>query len=94
MPLSFGFIPEQGSWRVQYVQFATTTMVGKCAGELRKTAVTENEKQHNFKAFILYAAALQLADRGRPKSETMRFREKSTAPLTLVRILINALTGN
>jgi hypothetical protein len=57
-------IPEQGNWRVQYVQFATTTMVGKSADDLRKMAAIENEKQHNFNAFILYAAALQLADRG------------------------------
>jgi hypothetical protein len=57
-------IPEQGNWRVQYVQFATITMVGKSADDLRKMAAMENEKQHNFNAFILYAAALQLADRG------------------------------
>jgi len=57
-------IPEQGNWRVQYVQFATITMVGKSADDLQKMAASENEKQHNFNAFILYAAALQLADRG------------------------------
>jgi hypothetical protein len=57
-------IPEQGNWRVQYVQFATTTMVAKSADDLRTMAAMENEKQHNFNAFILYAAALQLADRG------------------------------
>ena len=57
-------LPEQSNWRVQYVHFATTTMVGKSADDLQKIAATENAKQHTFNAFILYAAAFQLADRG------------------------------
>jgi hypothetical protein len=57
-------LPEQGNWRVQYVHFATITMVGKSADDLQKIAAAENAKQHSFNAFILYAAALQLADRG------------------------------
>jgi hypothetical protein len=57
-------IPEKSNWRVQYVHFATITMVGKSADDLQKIAATENAKQHNFNAFIFYAAALQLADRG------------------------------
>ena len=57
-------IPEQGHWSVQYVHFATTAVVGKSADDLRKMAATENAKQHNFNSLILYAAALQLADRG------------------------------
>jgi len=57
-------IPEEGNWRVQYVHYATVGMVGKTAVDLQKTAAEENAKQHGFNAFILYAAALQLADRG------------------------------
>ena len=57
-------IPEQGNWHVQYVHFATAKMVGKSADDLRRTAEVEQQKQHIFNAFILYAAALQLADRG------------------------------
>jgi hypothetical protein len=57
-------LPEQSNWRVQYVHFATITMVGKSADDLQKIAATENAKQHTFNAFILYAAAVQLADRG------------------------------
>jgi hypothetical protein len=57
-------IVEQGSWRVQYVHFATAEMVGKSAGDLQKTAQAENHAGHDFNAFILYAAALQLTDRG------------------------------
>ena len=57
-------IPEQGNWHVQYVHSATAEMVGKSAVDLRKIAEAEKQKQHNFNAFIFYAAALQLADRG------------------------------
>jgi hypothetical protein len=57
-------LPEQSGWRVQYVHFATTTMVGKSAVDLQKIAATENAKQHTLNALILYVAALQLADRG------------------------------
>jgi hypothetical protein len=57
-------IPEQGNWHVQYVHFATAKMVGKSADDLRRAAEAEQQKQHIFNAFILYAAALQLADRG------------------------------
>jgi hypothetical protein len=57
-------IPEQGAWHIQHVQYAVDQMVGKSALDLRKTAETENEKGHSFNAFILYTAALQLAERG------------------------------
>lgn len=57
-------IPEQGNWHVQYIHYAIGGMVGKSANDLRKIAATENQKHHSFNAFILYAAALQLADRG------------------------------
>lgn len=57
-------IPEQGQWHVQYTHYATAGMVGKSADDLQKMAATENQKGHSFNAFILYAAALQLADRG------------------------------
>jgi hypothetical protein len=69
-------IPEQGSWRVQYIDYAIAEMVGKSAADLLKMAEMENQNQHDFNAFILYTAALQLADRGpffqlgiRPKIE-------------------------
>jgi len=57
-------LPEQGNWRVQYIHFATITMVGKSADDLQKLAAAENAKQRTLNAFVLYAAALQLADRG------------------------------
>jgi hypothetical protein len=57
-------IPEQGTWRVQYIHYANARMVGKSAEDLRKMAMAESAKQHGFNAFILYAAALQLTDRG------------------------------
>lgn len=57
-------ITEQGNWHVQYVHRATVGMVGKTAEDLHKMAAAEHVKQHGFNAFILYAAALQLADRG------------------------------
>lgn len=57
-------IPEQGNWHVQYIHYATAGMVGNSADDLRKMAATENQKHHSLNAFILYAAALQLADRG------------------------------
>jgi hypothetical protein len=57
-------IPEQGNWRVQYVDYATAEMVGKSAVDLRKMAETEWKRQHNFNAYILSETALQLADRG------------------------------
>ena len=55
---------EQENWHVQYIHFATAGMVGKSADDLRRMAETEHQRQHRFNAFILYAAALQLADRG------------------------------
>ena len=57
-------IPEQGNWHVQYVHFATARMVGKSASDLRRIAEVEKQKQQNLNALILYATALQLADRG------------------------------
>jgi hypothetical protein len=57
-------IPEKGNWQVQYVHFAVAGMVGKSAEDLQRMAETEHQKQHDFNAFILYATALQFADRG------------------------------
>jgi hypothetical protein len=57
-------VVEQSSWRVQSVHFATAEMVGRSAGDLQKMAEAENRMGHDFNAFILYAAALQLTDRG------------------------------
>ena len=57
-------IMQDDKWHVQYVQYAVTSMVGKSSEDLEKMAVAENEKHHNFNAFLLYATALQLSDRG------------------------------
>jgi len=57
-------MPEQGTWHVQYIHYATVGMVGRSAEDLQKMAAAENAKKHDFNAFVLYAAALQLADRG------------------------------
>lgn len=57
-------ITQDDKWRVQYVQYAITSMVGKSSEDLQKMAVAENERHHNLNAFLLYATALQLSDRG------------------------------
>jgi len=57
-------LPEQGNWRVQYVHFALSGVVGKSPADLRKIAEAEQQKQHNLNAFLLFATALQLTDRG------------------------------
>jgi hypothetical protein len=57
-------VPVQGNWRVQYSQAMATTTVGKNVVELERMAATELQAHRNFNAYILYAAALQLAVRG------------------------------
>ena len=57
-------LQEQGNWRVQYFQFVTSAIVGKSAQDLWGMARTEQQRQHDFNAFVLYAAALQMAWRG------------------------------
>lgn len=57
-------LPEQGNWRVQYSQAMATTTVGKNVVELEHLAAVELQAHRNFNAYILYAAALQLAVRG------------------------------
>jgi hypothetical protein len=57
-------LPEQGNWHVQYTQATATAMVGKNAEDLQCMAESETRESHNFNAYILYAAALQLASRG------------------------------
>ena len=57
-------ITQDGKWHVQYVQYAITSMVGKSSEDLQKMASAENEKHHSLNAFLLYATALQLSDRG------------------------------
>jgi hypothetical protein len=57
-------LPEQGIWHVQYTQATVTAMVGKNADDLQQTAESELHENHNFNAYILYAAASQLAARG------------------------------
>jgi len=57
-------LPEQGNWRVQYSQAMATTTVGMTVVELERMAAAEMQAHRNFNAYILYAAALQLAVRG------------------------------
>lgn len=57
-------IPEHGNWHVQYLHYAVSEMVGKSALDFQKMAEKESEQKHDFNAFILYATALQLVDRG------------------------------
>jgi hypothetical protein len=57
-------LPEQGIWRVQYMQMMASAMVGKTAEDLQRMAELERKKNHNFNTYILYATALQLAARG------------------------------
>jgi hypothetical protein len=55
---------EQGNWHVQYTQATVVAMVGKNAEDLQRMADSEMREDHNFNAYILYAAASQLAARG------------------------------
>ena len=55
---------EQGNWHVQYTQATITAIVGKNAEDLQRMAESEMHENHNFNAYILYAAASQLAARG------------------------------
>jgi len=55
---------EEGNWHVQYTQATITGMVGKNTEDLQRMAKSELHENHNFNAYILYAAALQLAARG------------------------------
>jgi hypothetical protein len=57
-------LPEQGNWHVQYFQVMASAMVGKTAEDLHRMAESERQKNHNFNAYVLYAAASQLAARG------------------------------
>jgi hypothetical protein len=57
-------LPEQGNWHVQYTQATITAMVGKNAEDLQRLAESEMHENHNFNAYILYAASSQLAARG------------------------------
>ncbi len=55
---------EEGIWHVQYTQATVTAMVGKNSEDLQRLAESELRENHNFNAYILYAAASQLAARG------------------------------
>ena len=57
-------LKEQGNWHVQYFQVAPATMVGNSAHDLREMARAERLRHHDFNACVLYAAALQFAERG------------------------------
>jgi len=55
---------ERGDWHILYSHFATEKMVGKSAEDLQMMAQLQHQAHRDFNAYILYAAALQLADRG------------------------------
>jgi hypothetical protein len=57
-------MPDQESWRIQYVQTVPTAMVGKSSEDLQNMAEAEKKKNHTFNTFILYAAAMQFTGRG------------------------------
>ena len=57
-------LPEQGKWHVQYFQVATATTAGRSAEDFQRMAQVEQRAHHNFNAYVLSAAALQLAARG------------------------------
>lgn len=57
-------MPDQESWRIQYVQTVPTAMVGKSSEDLQNMAEAEKKKNHIFNAYILYAAAIQFTGRG------------------------------
>jgi hypothetical protein len=57
-------IQEGGTWRIQYVHYATVKMADKSARDLEIMAEAQQQKRHDFNSYVLYAAALQLADRG------------------------------
>jgi hypothetical protein len=56
--------PEQGIWRVLHFQPAISATVGKTSEDLERMAETEIQRNHDFNAFILSFAALQLTERG------------------------------
>lgn len=55
---------EQENWHIVYSQIVIERSVGKSAEDFQALADAELQKQHIFNAYILEAAALQLADRG------------------------------
>jgi hypothetical protein len=57
-------IPNEEAWLVQYVQALPSGMVGRSSEDLQNMAEAEKQKNHIFNAYILYAAAGQLAARG------------------------------
>lgn len=57
-------IPEQTAWHIQNFQLGAETLGGRSAGDLAKLAKQEEDKHHDFNAYMLYAMALQLSWRG------------------------------
>jgi hypothetical protein len=55
---------ENGSWHVHYFQFTIVAIAGKNVEELWTTARTEENRHHNFNAWVLYSRVLQMAGRG------------------------------
>lgn len=55
---------EKGAWRVQHFQINIISMAGKSAEDLLDMARAQQQRRHDFNAFVLSAAALELAVRG------------------------------
>ena len=76
-------IPEQTVWHVQNFQLGAETLGGRSAGDLAKLAKQEEDKHHDFNAYMLYAMALQLSWRGpdlEPDAHVEIQRDMQTAP--------------
>ena len=57
-------VPGDGKWKVQAFWLGASTLGGYDAEKVWAWARSEGEKKHRFNASVLYATALQLANRG------------------------------
>ena len=57
-------VPEQNEWKIQSFHLNVSTLADKDSIQLRDLARTQQARQHNFNAALLYAAAAQTAARG------------------------------
>jgi hypothetical protein len=57
-------LQNQGNWHVQFFQAVPVAMVGKSSQDFLAMARVEQQRHHDFNACVLYATALQLAERG------------------------------
>ena len=57
-------VREQESWRIQHFQINVVTLAGKSAEQVLAMARAERRERHDVNAYLLYAAAFELAYRG------------------------------